>query len=264
MINNAFAIALALPIVAAATHLSHSLHKRLHTHSRVRCITHIVRMLMSEEEPNDRDIRSLRLRYTPNTILASARFVAENLYGERLHRLDLIMEECRERRWRNGDIAEQIDLHSRFALRHIARLTTPLSWHKVAQLVRLMRRSGEPIEYAPLLTSHNRNLELIGIYLCALFTDEEGEEALQRLAISDDEEVAYAAMLTLCTIRGDISTQSARLALSRLVPHLRASFIRHAALCCYSPRTCNPLLNGEEQRRFSQHVNSYKHQIVCN
>ncbi len=154
--------------------------------------------------------------------------------------------------------------HPERAIRYIARLDTRLSLHEVVVLTRLMQRSGSPIAYTPLLISENRNLQYIGIYLCELLAIVDAERYLQLLAESKDCEIALAALQALCTLRGDLKTSHVRLGVSRLAPHLRAAFLRHAVQSCYSLRSCAHLLNNEERTSFSQHVGSYKCQIVCN
>ena len=264
ILNEEVALAVVLPIFVAAVEVAHSTHRRLRSYTRARCVARIARMISAEEEPCDKEIQMLRLRYSSSTILDSATFIAEHIYGTVLHRLDLIMEECREERWRNNDIEGAIDLHADYAIRHIARLEEALSWHKVAQLVQIMRRSGTPLAYSPLLSSRNRNLQLIGIYICDLFSITDAERHLQRLVDSEDGDVAYTALLTLCTIRGDISAPQIEGALQRILPHQRTAFILHAVQCCYSLQSCVHLLSRDECTTFAQRIDSYKSEIVCN
>jgi LemA protein len=51
-------------------------------------------MITSCEEPRDEVIRGLQLRYSTNTILESAIFIAEHIYGNSLYRLTTIIEVC--------------------------------------------------------------------------------------------------------------------------------------------------------------------------
>lgn len=264
ILNEEVALAVALPLFVAIAQVARSTHRRLYTTAKARCIARIVRMISDEDEPCDKEIQNLRLRYPAGIILDSATFIAEHIYGVVLHRLDLIMEECRERRWRNDNIEGVIDLHADFAMRNIARLEEAFSWHKVAQLVHLMRRSGTPLAYTPLLLSHNRNLQLTGIYICELFSITDAEQHLHRLIKSEDCEVAYTALLTLCSIRGDISAPHIERTLQRIAPHQRTAFILHAVQCCYSLRSCAHLLSRDEYATFAQRIDSYKSEIVCN
>ena len=150
------------------------------------------------------------------------------------------------------------------AILYIARFESRLSLFEVAVLVQFMYRAGAPIAYTPLLLSQNRNLQLVGIYLSEYFSIVDAETHLQRLAESDDDEVSYMALQTLCSIRGDISTPQAVKALRRLLPHQRISFILHAVRNCYTMRSCMSALGHEERQMFSQRINTYKCQIVCN
>ena len=150
------------------------------------------------------------------------------------------------------------------AIRYIAKFDSSLSLYEVAILAHLMRRAGAPIAYTPLLTSQNRNLQLIGIYISNLFSIADAEPHLQQLIESDDREVAYIALHTLCSIRGDISSQSTGYALKQLAPFQRATFIRHAVQECYSLHPCKQYLSAEEQTLFLQRLSSYKCRIACN
>lgn len=257
-------LAMALPIFVVVAQVAHSTHRRLRTYIKARCVAHIARLISAEEEPCDREILKLRLRYPSGILLDSATFIAEHIYGSVLHKLDLIMEECHEDSWRYDEIEGAIDLYADYAIRHIARLEEPLSWHKVAQLVQIMRRSGTPLAYTPLLTSRNRNLQLIGIYICELFSIADAEHHLQQLLKSEDCEVVYTALLTLCSIRGDLSAPHIKSALQRIASHQRTAFILHAVQCCYSLRSCAHLLGRDECATFAQRIDSYKSEIVCN
>lgn len=150
------------------------------------------------------------------------------------------------------------------AVRYIERYSGTLSLHEVAVLVMIMRRTGVAIVYTPLLLSQNRNLQLVGIYLCEHFSLADAEPHLQRLVESADVEVAYSALQALCSVRGDISTSRVGSALSSLMPHQRNAFILRAVHSCYSLRSCAHHLTREECATFSQRINSYKSRIVCN
>ena len=161
-------------------------------------------------------------------------------------------------------IAALVAAHPDRAIRYITKFDTALTWYEAALLTQLMRRTGAPIAYTPLLTSHNRNLQLIGIYLCDHFSIVDAESHLQLLAESNDSELSYMALLTLCSIRGDIASPYANSALLRLMPYQRMTFIRHAVQACYSLRSCAKLLSRQERAIFAQQIDSYKCRIVCN
>lgn len=150
------------------------------------------------------------------------------------------------------------------AMRYIMRFSTSLTLREVAILTQLLRRAGAPIAYTPLLLSQNRNLQLLGIYLSGHFSIVDAEPHLQRLVESEDNEVSYMALQTLCSIRGDMSTAQVGKAVKRLAPHERNSFILYAVQNCYSLRSCSHLLTSEERRLFAQLMNSYKCRMVCN
>lgn len=149
-------------------------------------------------------------------------------------------------------------------VRHIARFDSALTRYELAILTRLMHRVGGVVAYTPLLTSPSRNMQLLGIFLAAKFSIFDAEPHLQALVTSEDVEVAYSALQALCAIGGDISTDRVGSVLSGMQPHLRAAFVRNAVRFCYSPHSCESHLTREERRAFSQRIESYKCQIVCN
>ena len=150
------------------------------------------------------------------------------------------------------------------AIHYIAKFDAPITLLEAALLIQLMRRNGAPIAYTPLLISQNRNLQMLGIYLSGHFSIADAEPHLQRLVEEEDKEVAYLALQTLCSIRGNISTSQIKDALQQMASHQRFSFLRHAVQNCYSLRSCAPLLTSEERTLFAQQINSYKCRIVCN
>lgn len=268
-LNEEIAIALALPLLMVVTQAAHSLYRQLGRYARVRCIVRISRMIMSSEDPTDKEIRAMRWLFGLGTITDATMFISEHLYGRVHHRLMLITEVCEVDflHFHNSELRDMttfIEAYPYRAIQYISRLNSTLSWHEVAMMMQLLHRTGAPIAYTPLLTSGNRNLQLIGIYLCNLYTITDAEPHLQRLAESGDEEIAYMALLTLCSIHGDISSPQMGCAIAKLAMHQRRAFIRHAIQACYSLQSCALHLSTEERRLFLQQLNSYKCQIACN
>ena len=262
-------IAFALPAFVVVTQAVYSVGRRAHAYAKAQCVTRLVEMMLCREEPSDREMRLLRMLFPLGTIVNAVNFISENIYGASLYRLSLIAEVCRLEcsPLRNTHLDDTVTLMEAYpdrAVRYIARLTVPLSWHEVALLSQIIRRRGAPIAYTPLLMSQNRNLQLIGLYLCQHFAIADTEPHLQRLVGEADVEIAYTALLSLCAIHGDISTRQVGGILANLPPHHRAAFIRHAVQACYSVRSCARYLSREESLLFAQRINSYKCQIVCN
>ena len=269
LLNEEVVTALALPLLAAATHMARSTHKRLNAYANAHCVARITRLLMADEDPNDSDIRKLRFRYTSGTISHSVEFLSAHLYGSALCRLDIIAEECNIDNWRFereafGDAAQFIMAHPNHAIRQISTIAKPFTSYEVALFTQLLCRTGVPIAYTPMLKSPNSNMQLTGIFLCERFTLTDAEHHLQTLVESENTEVAYRALSSLCYIHGDLSTPQVEGAMQRLPHHLRASFIRQAVQCCYSLNACAHLLTRRERSIFTQQLNSYKCQIVCN
>lgn len=94
LLNEEWIVALLPPILFVASHAAHSLNSRYRSYSTARCIARITSMMTSREEPQDDMIRGLRLRFSINTILESAIFIAEHIYGNALYRLSTIVEVC--------------------------------------------------------------------------------------------------------------------------------------------------------------------------
>ena len=298
----------ALPLSFVVVQVGSAAYRRLRSYAVARCVAKISEMIMAEEEPSDKAMRSLRRRYSVGVVLDSVLFVAAELYGGALNRLVLIIEVCgldyyllgvvREsrgvRRVRNLSkmslltnatlVAEYAEAYmeegcddTRFyamaaliaarperSMHYLAKFDSPLTLHGAAVIAHLMRRAGTAIAYTPLLSSSNRNLQMMGVCLTHHFALADVEPHLQRLLGSEDGEVAYMALHALCTIRGDISTSQVGQLLQQLAPHQRLAFILRAVHNCYSLRSCAHHLSCEEQESFSQRVNSYKCRIVCN
>lgn len=154
--------------------------------------------------------------------------------------------------------------HPDLAIRYITRYPFALTAHDIAALMQLMHRTGSTIAYTPLLSAQNRNLQLLGIYICRHFAVVDAEPHLQRLCISEDGDIAIAALYALCYLRGNIANPQVRRAAKRLQQHQRSALIRHMVRSCYSLRSCAHLLDSHEQRRFSQLLNTYKAVLICN
>lgn len=158
----------------------------------------------------------------------------------------------------------RIALHPERSICYIAKFLPLMTMYEVTMITQLMRRMGAPMAYTPMLASQSRNIQLVGISLVEQLLIVDAESHLQRLAESEDEEVAFASLHALCAIRGDISTSQVCRALKRFAPHLRASLLRHAVLSCYSLQSCASVFNGDERNRFLQMSNSYKCSMLCN
>lgn len=158
----------------------------------------------------------------------------------------------------------RVALHPERSICYIAKFSPLMTAYEVAMVTQLMRRVGAPMAYTPMLVSQSENIQLIGICLVEQLLIVDAEAHLQRLAESETEEVAFAALHALCAIRGDISTPQVARAMKRFAPHHRASLLRHAVLSCYSLQSCAAAFNGEECNRFLQMSNSYKCSMLCN
>ena len=307
-LDNELVLALALPLLAVTTQVVISARNRILSYAKAQCIARISQMIVATEEPSDKEMRSLRLRFMPGTILDAIIFISEYIYGNALNRLSLVVEVCEvdyvllhrierapQRRkafllsklsqlsntctiaeYAEGYTDKSIERKTRIyatnalvaarperAIRYITRLDFALTLHEVALLTHLMRRVGAPIAYTPMLTSENKNLQFIGVYLCQHFSIVDAEPHLQQIVESENLDLSIMALYTICSIRGELSTPQISNTLSKLAPYQRMAFIRHAVYSCYSIRSCAHLLNRRERNYFTQRINSYKCRIVC-
>jgi hypothetical protein len=258
-------LALALPVVAVVAQAAYSLRHRFCVSRRARCVGRIARLVVDGEC----DVTDLRRHHLRSTIVESMCFVSEYIYGVTYDRLCEVAARCEvELLPRSPMHLERVAMvvaeRPERAIRYVATLEDELSWHDAALLFQLMRRTGAPIAYTPLLLSENRNLQLLGIYLCAHFSVVDAEPLLQRLVQSEDDDVGRAALYTLCSLKGDISTRQVTLAISRMAPHHRLALMRHMVQACYSLRSCPVQFTHEERARMAGIISSYKCKIVCN
>lgn len=151
-----------------------------------------------------------------------------------------------------------------YAMRYISQLRHDLSLYEVALLAELLRRRSGAIAYTPLLTSENRNLQLLGVYIVQTLLAVDAEPHLQQIIACSDLELSLSTLHTLCTIRGNISSSGAKAFFDTLQPCHRSLFMRNAVQACYSTRACAALLNHEERTQLIGRINSYKCRIVCN
>ena len=79
-------LALSLPLLIFTTQAVHSIHYRLGSYFRARCVERIAAMMVAEEEPSDDEVQALRWRFSAGVIADSVSFVAEHIYGVALNR----------------------------------------------------------------------------------------------------------------------------------------------------------------------------------
>ena len=300
MTNEAILIAFALPLAATVTQVAHSTYKRLRNYAVARCVWRISNP--SDEEMRALRLRFPSDIMVDSGIFIAEKIDGYTLYrlalivevceieyvliyrirhskGAAKARLlsklsamsyTVIAEEAEayiEEEDRNTcfcAMATLVSARPDRAIHYIAKFDAPITLLEAALLTQLMRRNGAPIAYTPLLISQNRNLQMLGIYLSGHFSIADAEPHLQQLVEEEDKEVAYLALQTLCSIRGNISTSQVRNCLQQMASHQRFSFLLHAVQNCYSLRSCAPLLTTEERTLFAQQINSYKCRIVCN
>lgn len=146
----------------------------------------------------------------------------------------------------------------------IAEYPLPLSLYEVATLFSHIRRRGYAIPYSPLLSSENRNLQLLGIYMVQHFELCDCEEYLHQIIGNNDRELSLAALYALGTIGGDITRTDVMGALLTMNHHQRSDFIGALVQWRYPLEMCHLLLNRDECVEFQQRINSYKTTILCN
>ena len=249
-------IALLTPATLAIASLTHHQHKRLQLRNRGRCVAHIAHLLSCRETPNEADIEVLRRRYSPSTLCHVLNFAIHTLRGDCIERIVFIGHECHL-------TINPIIINPDHAVGYIAEIERPLSLCEVAEATSTLLASTCPIAYTPLLSSRNRNLQLMGLYLVYHFGFVDAEHLVRRALNSKEPTIANLALHTLCSICGNMRTPSVVAHFEQITPRYRRVIMRHAVQSCYSPSSVAHLFTQEEQREFMARISSYKCSILC-
>lgn len=94
ILNEEVVLAALFPAVLAITQVIFTTRRQYYAYAKSLCIRYISRMLILPQEPSDKQIRKLRLRFSTEIILDASIFVSQHIYGNMLYRLSSIVEVC--------------------------------------------------------------------------------------------------------------------------------------------------------------------------
>lgn len=249
-------LSLLTPTVLVVASIAQRHHTKARQREQGRCFTHIAHLLRRDEMPDNDNIKRLLRHHTASTVCATLNYSLRTLRGGATGRIVAIGRAC------NLHI-NPIVLNPDHAIRHIADIQRRLSLCEVAHISSSLLANGCPIAYTPLLTSHNHNLQLIGLYLVYHFGFVDAEPLVRRILNANEPSISHLAMHTLCSISGNMHAQSVTSHFEQLSPPHRKELLRHAVQSCYSHRGISRLFNEEECREFAARISSYKCTIPC-
>ena len=249
-------LSLIIPLTLTLTALFRKAHSSLRQYRQKRCITHITNMICNTEGICAEGLMHLQQRFSTNTLHASFHTVVGTFRGRVIDHTLLLGEAC-------GLSFHPILRRPDHAIVHISKIGRPLTLCEAAHLTATLVANNSPIAYTPLLSSRNRNLQLIGLNLVYRFGFIDAEHLVNHLVVSDEPTISDLAIHTLCAICGDMCSRGIINHFERLSAHRRHALLRHAVLSCYTPQSISHLLSDEEKQEFEGRVSSYKCSILC-
>ena len=140
----------------------------------------------------------LQQRFSTNTLHASFHTVVGTFRGRVIDHTLLLGEAC-------GLSFHPILRRPDHAIVHISKIGRPLTLCEAAHLTATLVANNSPIAYTPLLSSHNRNLQLIGLNLVYRFGFIDAEHLVNHLVVSNEPTISDLAIHTLCAICGAVA-----------------------------------------------------------
>lgn len=249
-------LSLLMPATLLVTALIRKGYFALHTERQRRCLSHIVRVVGGGREVQPKPLLRLRRHYSRREVCTSLDTIAHTLRGSAIEGVIRVGEAC------------DISIHSILrrpdhAVVYVANMQRPLSLCEAAHLTSTLLANNAPIAYTPLLSSRNRNLQLVGLHLVYHFGFIDAEHLIQQMVASREPTISVLALHTLCSICGNMRTRGVVAHFERLSERRRLAIVRHAVQSCYSPQSLAHLLNRQEQQEFEGRVSSYKSSILC-
>lgn len=153
---------------------------------------------------------------------------------------------------------------SSLALRALSEYDSPLTEFEIAEIMALLKRGLLPVSCEPLLTSANRNLQLVGINIAKEFGVEEVMPLLLEVAATDrDRVVAKEALYALVMMHTSLIHPKIANSIRHFVASERRSLCRCLAYEGYSASVLGYLLGDKEKSYAERLVATYKRRIVC-
>lgn len=138
-----------------------------------------------------------------------------------------------------------------------------LSMYELSAVMQLLCLGALPIAYAPLLTSSNVNLQLLGINIVCRFGATDAEAQLLRMVASPTCDVRREALDALCGLGSSLRSAAVVAYVASLDDVARRRLLRRMAHQGYSVTTAEALFGVKSRPYFERIVNSHKRNIVC-
>lgn len=172
-----------------------------------------------------------------------------------------LQEDVREVRF--AALVVMLSLSPHEAIRLLADYEEPLTTCEVGEVLHQLRRALLPIAYHPLLVSEHPNLKRLGLLLVYRFSIEEADEELLRMVDDvQDEELALAAIYTLCALHRPLQGCRIRAYVERLTMAERRALMRRMAREGYAPSQLCEVWNERQLLRYERVVETYKGELV--
>lgn len=251
-----FILSLIMPSALLLTALLRGAHLSLQRRQQRRCISSIIRVLHNTEPLEQEEFLHLRRQHSAATLGRVFATITATFRGPIVEEALRIGNSC------------NLSFHAILrrpdhAIVYVSRVKRALSLCEVAHLTATLVANNAPVAYTPLLSSRNRNLQLVGLYIVYHFGFVDAEHLVQQMVGSREPTVATLAIHTLCSICGDMRTRGVIAHFERLSAPRRLALMRHAVQSCYSPQSVAHLLNTQERHEFEGRVSSYKCSILC-
>lgn len=142
----------------------------------------------------------------------------------------------------------------------------PLTHFEMAELVSMLRRGLVPLAYAPLLSSNNRNLQMLGLGIIRIFGVTEAEYALLQI-IADggrgSEELRDEAVYILVSLHLPVSHSAVAETIRSMEESKRRALLRRLAAEGYSVEALMRLADRSEYMYVESLAASYKRTLSC-
>lgn len=154
------------------------------------------------------------------------------------------------------------------AVRALSAYPYPMTHLEMAELTSMLRRGLLPLAYAPLLSSSNRNLRMLGLNIVRIFGITEAEYLLRNLLADDDatpesDEIHYETICVLVSLHLPVSHRRTVNRIRTLTPDARRALFRRLVSEGYSVAVLMRLADKEEHPYIESLAASYKRTLVC-
>lgn len=150
------------------------------------------------------------------------------------------------------------------AISTIASLPYNLTSFDIARIIMLLRRGILPIAYEPLLTSENRNLQMLGLAIVRNFGIEIADKHLQNIIFSStDYTITREALYTLSSLGRPLGRAKIRQRITSMPQHHRKELCRHLTHAGYSLAALRTLFDQSEMPYTESLIKSYKRSLEC-